>query len=134
MRAHAGAWVLLVGADTAQRRALRRLLEPVGYRVLEAPDAIEAIGMLRRSAYALVVLFDVSQVAILSAAAADRRLAHHHAFVMLCSYTETCADGHRDVFTQLNLLVLRTPFGEEALLHTVARAARCLPVAALYPS
>jgi two-component system, cell cycle sensor histidine kinase and response regulator CckA len=51
--------ILVVDDDESIREIERRYLEPVGYRVLEAANALEAIGLLESGAMVDLVISDL---------------------------------------------------------------------------
>lgn len=123
------AYVLVVDDDRAIRETLRFVLEDEGYHVLEAPDGMAALDVLRTTLTPTVVLLDLMMprldgVGVLSAVAHDSRLANQNAYIVITANRYRLDNRAAHLLTDLHVAVVPKPFDMDALLDTVALAAR----------
>ena len=117
-----GELVLLVEDDPAVRRVVRQQLIDLGYPVIEAENAIQAIEMIEQIADIAIVVSDV----IMPGGINGRQLAElvlqghpHMRIVLMSGYTdETDAPGASD------LPVLAKPFDRQDLVRALLRTNR----------
>jgi CheY-like chemotaxis protein len=119
------AQILVVDDDPPIRDTLRFLLEDVGYTVVEAPDGVVALRVLRASAAPMVVLLDVMMprlngYQVLAAVAGDPCLSRH-TFIMLTASPRPRAVTLADLWRQVSVPILQKPFDVDELLQLVAR-------------
>jgi CheY-like chemotaxis protein len=120
--------VLVVDDDRAIRETLRYVLEDEGYDVDEAPDGLAALETLRASTAPRVVLLDLMMprldgVGVLHAVAREPRLATTNAYVVITA-NRWRLDTQDHIFSSLDVPVIPKPFDMDALLRTIASAAR----------
>lgn len=116
--------VLVVEDDDDTREVLRLLLEDDGYRVLEARDGAEGLGVLRASREPLVVVVDwwmplMDGLQMLGAAARLVR-GRSHRYVLLSATYDPRELERRGLPALLDVSVMRKPFHVEELLAEVA--------------
>lgn len=131
MFAHADDWVLVL-ADAAERAAWLALLAQEGYHTLEAASSAQALTQLRSAAHALVVLIDAPHTPLLNAVIPDRRIARHHAYILVSAPGDSAVARATSLLDQLPLRTLPYPSHAQALLDAVSSACRHLPVHQLY--
>ncbi len=123
------ALVLIVDDDADIRMSMRTLLEDIGgHSVLEAPDGLAALEILRSSEQRLVVLLDLLMpgldgMGVLREVAADDALTTRHTYVLV---TVSRYASMPEVPPRLAALVpvVSKPFDMDVLLGTVADADR----------
>ena len=127
------AHVLVVDDEMAIRQSLRLLLEDAGHVVLEASNGQDALACLRRSPHRLVTLLDVQMpvldgFAVLRAVAREPDLASQHAYVLVTAFPDRLFSSSLATLltSQLAVPVIGKPFELDAILATVASAARRL--------
>jgi CheY-like chemotaxis protein len=122
-------YVLVVDDDHSIRETLRCVLEDEGYHVLEAPDGMAALDVLRATPAPTVVLLDLMMprldgVGMLSAVAHDPRLASQNAYIVITANRYRLDNRAAHLLTDLHVPVVPKPFDMDSLLDTVALAAR----------
>ena len=121
------AHVLIIDDDMDIRLSMRMLLEDIGgHTVLEAPDGIRGLEVLRASEEPLVVLLDLLMpgldgIGVLQAVAADERLATRHAYVVV-TVSRKATMGEFPENLGFTLQVVPKTFDMNALLDTVSQA------------
>jgi CheY-like chemotaxis protein len=133
MNAHASSpAVLIVDDDDAIRETIRFALEEEGYvDVLEAPDGMVALRLLRDSRLPLVVLCDhhmprLDGQALMDFVAKDDALRHRHAFLYMTAADRVLSPSFAQQLARLGVPILRKPFDLHALFAAAARAADSL--------
>jgi two-component system, chemotaxis family, chemotaxis protein CheY len=121
----AKAQVLVVDDDQSVRLMMTTVLDYAGYSVLEAQDGIEALAILRTSAYPLVVLLDwmmpqMSGEEVLQAVKDGTGALRRHAFVLVTANTPTRSPHLLELLRELCVPVMPKPFRLQHLLNTVA--------------
>lgn len=119
--------VLIVDDDADIRESMRTLLEDIGgHTVVEAPDGLAALAILRSSERRYVVLLDMLMpgldgIGVLQAVAMDADLASRHTYVLV---TVSRRANSADFPSSLALVVpvVPKPFDMDVLLTTVAEA------------
>lgn len=132
--------ILIVNSDPRLRRMMRQSLEGAGYATIEADDAESGLELLRASEGGMVVLFNVilfnnimtgtDGIALLGAAACDRRLAHQHAFVLVTPTPAQVEMALGRLLDHLAIPLLGEPFNTAELLRMVGRAAQQMLISA----
>ena len=122
-------YVLVVDDDRSIRETLRYVLEDEGYHVLEAPDGMVALDVLRNTPAPTVVLLDLMMprldgVGVLSAVVHDARLAQQNAYIVITANRYRLDSHAAHLLTDLHVPVVPKPFDMDALLDAVALAAR----------
>lgn len=121
------AHVLIVDDDADIRMSMRTMLEDIGgHIVLEAPDGLVALEILRSSEQRLVVLLDLLMpgldgIGVLQEVAADEALATRHAY-MLVTVSRLATSGELPSSLALLVPVVPKPFDMDVLLNAVAEA------------
>jgi two-component system response regulator MprA len=123
--------VLVVDDDRAIRETLRYVLEDEGYIVEEAMDGLAALDLLRGASAPHVVLLDIMMprldgVGVLKVVAHDQRLASLNAYVVITANRYRLDSSATHLLADLGVPVVPKPFDMDALLTTVASAARRL--------
>lgn len=118
--------VVVADRDEARRDAMTQSLRHAGYVVEATSDAIRALHVVHKSAYPLIVILTADSLHVLNVAASDRRLTHHHAYIVLAPNTADHAPDCEQWYPHVRLRVLRQPIDELTLLDAVATAARAL--------
>jgi CheY-like chemotaxis protein len=131
-----GVRVLIVDDDELFRQALRSALEQEGPTVLEAPDGVVALDILRAVTDPMVVITDhtmprLDGPSLFSFILDDPALALRHRFVYLTAANRVLAPAFARQLDVLGVRVVRKPFDLGALLEAVAEAATRLPPAVL---
>lgn len=119
--------VLIVDDDPALRETTYGLLVEEGYEVLEAPDGVEALELLRSVAVPVVVLLDIrmpraSGVDVLTLVGGDERLTRHQYVVWAASRVPLA----NEILDELGVPVLSKPFNVDDLLALLAQASERL--------
>jgi DNA-binding NtrC family response regulator len=123
--------ILVVDCDAAQRRSVVSALREVSFRVWETADTTVAISIVHKSPSPLVVVVEASCSHVLRLAATDRRLVHHHAYILLQPGDTATTEEWTWPYMYLNLRILASPPDRQALLTAVAQAQRALGVTAI---
>lgn len=118
--------VLLMEDDDDIRETLRFLLEEADYTVLEAPDGVAGLSLLRASQQRLVVLVDyrmprLDGISVLREVSTDRRLARHVYLLVTANYDQL-PSGTPEVLDALAVSTLRKPFDIDTVLAAVRSA------------
>ena len=123
------AHVLVVDDDADIRISMRSLLEDIGgYTVIEAPDGLEALKILRASEDPLVVLLDLLMpgldgMGVLREVAADEILVGKHTYVLVTVSRQEQPLAFSSNFA-LEVPVVSKPFDMDELLSVVAESER----------
>lgn len=131
MPTHSDDWVLLL-AENTERAAWQKILAQAGYHTLEADSSVQALAYLRCSSHALVVLLDAPHLPLLNVVVPDRRIARHHAYLVIGAHGDTYLARVARLLDQISLQALSSPISAHALLDAVARACRQLAPHSLY--
>jgi len=107
------------------------VLEDEGYGVIEAPDGLIALEMLRASLYPLVVLSNhnmprLDGPGLFNFIVEDPRLAADHAYIYMTAGNRVIPPDFSRQLSELHVPVLRKPFDVQALVDQVEAAARRL--------
>lgn len=126
-------YVLVVDDDRSIRETLRCVLEDEGYDVLEAPDGMAALDLLRSTPTPSVVLLDLMMprldgVGVLDAVVHDRRLASQNAYIVITANRYRLDTRATHLLSDLHVPVVPKPFDMDSLLDAVALAARRITV------
>lgn len=127
------AYVLVVDDDRSIRETLRCVLEDEGYTVLEAPDGVAALDVLRSSPTPSVVLLDLMMprldgVGVLNAVARDQRLASQNAYIVITANRFRLDRKATTLLSDLHVPVVPKPFDMDSLLDSVASAVRRITI------
>lgn len=123
------AHVLVVDDDADIRTSMRSLLEDIGgYTVIEAPDGLEGLKILRASMEPLVVLLDLLMpgldgMDVLRQVAADEKLVRKHAYVLV-TVSRLAQPLEFASSVEMEVPVVSKPFDMDDLLSIVAAAER----------
>jgi CheY-like chemotaxis protein len=133
-RALTGVRVLVVDDDEPFRRALRSALEDEGHAVIEAPDGLVALDILRAVADPMVVIADhnmprLDGPSLFSFVLDDPGLALRHQFLYLTAANRVLDRAFARQLDVLGVRVFRKPFDLGRFLEAVAEAATRLPPA-----
>lgn len=125
--------VLIVDDDRDIRDTLRLVLEDEGYDVLEAPDGVVALEILRTSAYPMVVLTNhnmprLDGPGLLNFISTEPALMRRDAFIYMTAASRIISPDVRQTLKELHAPVLRKPFDIQHLADAVADAATRLPL------
>jgi CheY-like chemotaxis protein len=126
--------VLVVDDDPLFRQAMRSALEDEGYPVLEAPDGLVALDLLRTVIDPLVVITDhamprLDGPSLFSFLLEDARLALRHQFLYLTAANRVLDPAFTRQLALLGVRVFRKPLDLGTFLDAVAEAAtRVSPV------
>lgn len=120
--------VLVIEDEEPIRNAVRFILDNEGYAVLEAPNGIVALDLLRASEEPLVVLVDqlmpeMSGAELLQAVAAEPVLAARDAYIIFTASQEFSAPTMRRYLPGKQLFDLPKPFDIDDLVAVVEQAA-----------
>lgn len=123
--------VLVVDDDQAIRETLRLVLEDAGYGVLEAPDGVTSLDLMRESEQPMVVLLDlimsgVSGEDVIRDVVADSYLSSRHTYVLMTAAHKRLTPLLQRQLSMLGAPILQKPFDLDALLEVVAEEARKL--------
>jgi two-component system, response regulator, stage 0 sporulation protein F len=123
--------VLVVEDEEPIRNAVRFILDEEGYAVLEAPNGIVALDLLRTSDEPLVVLLDqlmpdMSGIELLRVVAAEPVLVARHAFIIFSASSEFWVPTAKVYLPGRRLFALPKPFDIDDLVAVVEQAARYL--------
>jgi CheY-like chemotaxis protein len=123
--------VLIVDDDEEIRATLRLLFEGEGYDVLEAPDGLAALRILRAVPYPLVVLSNHNMPrpdgpGLFSFVTEDPDLAQRHAYVYMTAGNRVIPPPLVRQLEALSVPVLRKPFDIDDLIAVVEDASRRL--------
>jgi len=125
--------VVVVDDDRSIRETVRYVLEDEGYTVVEAPDGMAALDLLRSSPSPSVVLLDLMMprldgVGVLDVVARDQRLASHNAYIVITANRYRIDRKASHLLDDLAVPVVPKPFDMDSLLEKVASAARKITV------
>lgn len=122
--------ILIVNDHPTTRKQMRQTLESSGYTTFEADDTESGLATLRESEGSMVVLFSVAffnncmagtdGIAVLGAAASERRLSQQHAFVIVTPTPEQVETALGRLLQNLSIPILAEPFDTDDLLHAIA--------------
>lgn len=121
------AHVLIVDDDEDIRLSTRATLEDLGgHTVVEAPDGLVALAILRASEQPLVVLLDLLMpgldgIGVLEAVAADEALATRHDYVLV-TVSRRATKREFPASLALAVPVVPKPYDLGVLLQTVGEA------------
>lgn len=123
--------VLIVDDDEPIRAVLRDLLEDEGYQVVEAPDGVIALDVLRAMPVPMVVITNhnmprLDGPGLVNFIVEDPELANRHALIYMTAGNRVINPSFARQLDALNVPVLRKPFDLIILLDAVAAAARRL--------
>ena len=123
--------VLVIDDEEPIRTAVRFLLEDEGYAVLEAPDGVAGLDLLRESDRPLVVLLDLlmpnlSGADLLHRVAHESGVADRHAFILFSASQEFSGPTVPFSVPPQRLFTLPKPFDLDDLVAVVGQAARHL--------
>jgi CheY-like chemotaxis protein len=123
--------VLVVEDEDPIRNAVRFILDNEGYAVLEAPNGLVALDLLRASDGPLVVLLDqfmpeMSGAELLRMVAAEPELGARHAYIIFSASQELSAPTMRRYLPGKRLFDLPKPFELDDLVAVVEQAAQYL--------
>jgi CheY-like chemotaxis protein len=126
--------VLVVDDDLLFRYALRSALEDEGHTVLEAPDGLVALDILRTVTDPMLVITDhnmprLDGPSLVSFILDDPGLALGHQFLYLTAANRVLAPAFARQLDLLGVRVFRKPLDLGAFLDAVAEAATRLPPA-----
>lgn len=115
-----GPTILVIDASSTLRACAARFLEPAGYRVLQAGDALAAMILLAQHQPALILCSrQLARLDGLRLCALIRRSRRHHLVpVLLLSDSSATVEGARAALAGATS-VLHKPFGRAALLSAV---------------
>jgi DNA-binding NtrC family response regulator len=119
------ATVLVAVTDVAQRQRIAQVLAEAGFEVWQAQEYNEAISLLHGSPRRLVTLIGSDLLSVLEFAVSDRRLVHHHCYIVLVESGTVAETALPQQFPYLSLWTLAAPT-PEALTQLVDNAARAL--------
>ena len=120
---------LVVDDDQGIREALRFALEDAGFTVLEAPDGLRAIELLRASAERMIVLLDylmpgLDGAGVLDLVANDATLRFNHDYILITASPQLLPAPFRETLERLHVSVIGKPFHLDALFSAIARSMR----------
>jgi CheY-like chemotaxis protein len=123
---------LIVDDDQGSREAMHAVLDDAGYEVIECSNGLACLAVLSASRDPLVVLLDyrmprMSGTEVLRAAA-ERKLAHCHRFVLLTASPHELDFSAIQIPAGLVVPIVGKPFDIDDLLDTVAHATRRIQV------
>ncbi len=129
-----GVRVLVVDDDELLRQALRSALEDEGHPVIEAPDGVVALDILRAVPDPMVVITDhamprLDGPSLFSFLLDDPGLALRHQFLYLTAANRVLDPAFARQLDVLGVRVFRKPFELGAFLEAVTDAATRLPPA-----
>jgi CheY-like chemotaxis protein len=119
--------VLVVDDDRAIRDSLRMVLEDAGYAVIEAGDGLEAMGVLRGTPRAMVVLLDImmprmSGEDVVREVARDDRLRETLSIVVLTANRHALTPSFLGQLQSLRIPILDKPPDIDDVIAHVTRA------------
>lgn len=122
--------VLIVDDDEGSREAMHAVLDDAGYEVTECDNGLACLAILSAIRDPLVVLLDYRMPRMSGAevlrAAAERKLAHRHSFVLLTASPHELDFSPIQIPAGLVVPIVGKPFDIDDLVDTVAGAARRL--------
>ena len=118
---------MVVEDEEPIRNAVRFILDEEGYAVLEAPNGIVALDLLRASDGPLVVLLDqlmpdMSGIELLRVVAVEPELAARHAFIIFSASSEFWVPTAQVYLSGRRLFALSKPFNFDDLVAVVEQA------------
>lgn len=124
--------VLIVDDDEDIRAAIHAILEDAGYSVLEAPDGLAAIEMLRRARHPMIVLTNhnmprLDGPGLISFVLEDPILRGRHAYIYMTAASRVISPALAQQLDALHVRVLRKPFDLDQLVALIGEAAARLP-------
>jgi CheY-like chemotaxis protein len=131
---HSRPGALIVDDDAAIRETLAHLVEEGGYDVLTAHNGLLALKILQTSTRPLVALLDammpgMSGMEVVNRVAADGRLAHRHACILMTANPEALPLALVQRLKHLSVPVIAKPFDLDTLLALIERAAERVAIA-----
>jgi CheY-like chemotaxis protein len=128
--------VLVVDDDEPIRDVLRAALEDEGYQVIEAPDGLIALEVLRAVPYPMVVLTNhnmprLDGPGLVNFVVEDPTLSNRHIFIYMTAGNRIIPPTFARQLDELQVPVVRKPFNLDTLLGVIAEAAQRLPAAPL---
>lgn len=123
--------VLIVDDDEGIRAALRDCLEAEGYGVIEAPDGVVALDVLRALPYPIIVLSNhnmprLDGPGLFDTIANEPALAARHSFLYMTANNRVLSPTFAHQLEGLGAPTIRKPFDLDRVLDAVAEAARKL--------
>jgi len=120
--------VLIVDDDEDIRTAIHAILEDEGYGVLEAPDGLTALEMLRSAPHPLVVLTNhnmprLDGPGLISFATEDPVLRGRHAYIYMTAASRVISPAFARQLDALHVPVLRKPFDLDQLIALIGEVA-----------
>lgn len=124
MPPHARIPILIVDDDAAIRESLRALLEDEDYQVIEAPDGLIALEVLRALPSQAVVLTNhnmprLDGQGLVSMIVADPALARRSAVIYMTAGNRVIPPTFAEQLRALHAPVLRKPFDLDALFDAI---------------
>lgn len=119
--------VLIVDDDEEIRATIRAVLEDSDYEILEAPDGLVALEILRGASRPLVVLSNhnmprLDGPGLFSFVMNDSQLARRNAFIYMTAGNRVIPPSLSHDLTRLQVPVLRKPFDIDELLELIEDA------------
>jgi CheY-like chemotaxis protein len=123
--------ILVMDDDDSIRQLVRMTLEDEGYAVLEAPDGVVGLDVLRSSSEPLVVLLDMRMprldgLGVLRTLAAELGIAARHAYVVSSGAPELLSIHLTFALRGKRFFNLPKPYDHDALITVVEWAAQQL--------
>jgi CheY-like chemotaxis protein len=120
--------VLIVDDDEDIRTAIHAILEDEGYGVLEAPDGLAALEMLRRAQHPMVVLTNhnmprLDGPGLISFVLDDPILRGRHAYIYMTAASRVISPAFARQLDTLHVPVLRKPFDLDRLVALIGETA-----------
>ena len=111
--------VLLVDDNDDLRRGVRRMLERVGYEVIEASNGVAALAQLDRGTHVDLVVSDVMMPALGGRAVADAVLQRHKSVKLLLMSGYNYDTGLHGMAQRGDIVFIPKPFTADKLLRKV---------------
>ncbi len=127
-----GVRILVVEDDELLRRVIRNALEGEGYTVIEAPDGVVALDVLRAVREPMVVVTDhnmprLDGPGLFGFILADPDLAMRHRFIYVTAANRVLDPTFARELDLLAIRVMRKPFELDQFLEAIAVAVASLP-------